>query len=128
MVTLSISPLFLNASKEKILWSIHPFWGFVANVWGDNKNVRPSFREIKKYIRVLTAIFASSIEILTGIAAQARDRWQDNRRASCESEINFSRWKQLKHLLESGKHKVSVSLNACRCSTKTCPLIPEMRI
>lgn len=46
-----------------------------------------------------------------GITAQARDRWMNNRRSS-ESDINAARWKQLKNLLEPGKHKGS-ALRRC---------------
>lgn len=42
-----------------------------------------------------------------GVSAQARDRWQNSRRSSSESEINAARWKQLKQLVESGKNKGS---------------------
>lgn len=47
-----------------------------------------------------------------GIMAQARDRWQNSRRSS-ESDINVARWKQLKSLLESGKHKGPAALRRC---------------
>ncbi|KAH7373500.1 hypothetical protein KP509_17G059700 [Ceratopteris richardii] len=41
-----------------------------------------------------------------GIVAQAQDRWQSSRRSS-ETDVSVARWKQLKNLLESGKHKGS---------------------
>eukprot|EP00250_Pteridium_aquilinum_P000446 c10489_g1_i1 orf=463-1899(-) len=46
-----------------------------------------------------------------GVTGQARDRWQNNRLSS-ESDINVARWKQLKHLLETGKHK-GLALRRC---------------
>ncbi|KAG6530294.1 DNA primase small subunit-like [Zingiber officinale] len=41
------------------------------------------------------------------IASELLDKWQGNRRSSISKEdVNVSRWEQLKHVLQSGKHKV----------------------
>ncbi|CAH9096433.1 unnamed protein product [Cuscuta europaea] len=37
------------------------------------------------------------------IASELRSRWQENKRV--REDINIYRWEQLKHLLQSGKHK-----------------------
>lgn len=40
-----------------------------------------------------------------------RDRWQENRRAStAKDEINATRWRQLKHTLESKQRVIYTSL------------------
>ncbi|XP_074563439.1 uncharacterized protein LOC141820057 [Curcuma longa] len=40
------------------------------------------------------------------IASELLDKWQGNRRSSISKEdVNVSRWEQLKHVLQSGKHK-----------------------
>ncbi|KAG2627270.1 hypothetical protein PVAP13_3KG123323 [Panicum virgatum] len=41
------------------------------------------------------------------VASELHDKWQGNRRSSISKEdVNASRWKQLKTILQSGKHKL----------------------
>ncbi|XP_072976072.1 uncharacterized protein [Typha angustifolia] len=41
------------------------------------------------------------------VATELLDKWQGNRRSSISKEdVNFARWEQLKHMLQSGKQKV----------------------
>ncbi|CAM6096530.1 unnamed protein product [Calypogeia fissa] len=46
------------------------------------------------------------------VRAQLRDKWQDTRRSLSPDEVNSARWKQLKHVLESGKQK-GLALRRC---------------
>lgn len=42
--------------------------------------------------------------MFAAVASELRGKWEENRRSS--SDINVSRWEQLKHMLQSGKNKV----------------------
>ena len=45
------------------------------------------------------------------VASELHDKWQGNRRSSISKEdVNAARWKQLKTILQSGKHKVLFNL------------------
>ena len=45
------------------------------------------------------------------VASELHEKWQGNRRSSISKEdVNAARWKQLKTILQSGKHKVLFNL------------------
>lgn len=51
---------------------------------------------------------------IAAIRAQMRDKWQGNRRASvAKDDMSASRWKQLRHTLESKKVVNSISVFSC---------------
>ncbi|KAF6165157.1 hypothetical protein GIB67_000741 [Kingdonia uniflora] len=45
------------------------------------------------------------LDTYAAIAAELRSKWEDNRRSSTSEDVNVVRWKQLKSLLQSAKHK-----------------------
>uniref|UniRef100_A0A2N9GAY7 DNA primase n=1 Tax=Fagus sylvatica TaxID=28930 RepID=A0A2N9GAY7_FAGSY len=58
------------------------------------------FSTEERYEKILEMIPDESI------TSELRGKWQDSRRSSVSKEdINVVRWEQLKHLLQSGKHK-----------------------
>ncbi|KAJ4711903.1 DNA primase [Melia azedarach] len=52
-----------------------------------------------RYEKILSMIPDESV------TSELREKWQENRRSSNSKDINVSRWEQLKHMLQSGKHK-----------------------
>jgi DNA primase small subunit len=45
--------------------------------------------------------------IFAAITSELRGKWQENKRSSIsKGDTNVVRWEQLKHILQSGRHKV----------------------
>ncbi|KAK2966508.1 hypothetical protein RJ640_019037 [Escallonia rubra] len=70
------------------------------------------------------------------ITAELRGKWQENRRSSIGNrDINVVRWEQLKHVLQSGKHKglrrcveeVVFSYTYPRLDMEVCAILPLSR-
>ncbi|PON45231.1 DNA primase, small subunit/archaeal [Parasponia andersonii] len=58
------------------------------------------FSSEERYEKILDMIPDESV------TSELRGKWQENRRSSIsKDDINVARWEQLKHLLQSGKHK-----------------------
>ncbi|KAK1293062.1 hypothetical protein QJS10_CPB17g01200 [Acorus calamus] len=96
-----------NAKKVSLTGPVlHPFlarsYTDVLEVFFEKKLLcgQQLFSTQEKYEKILAIIPDEST------AAELHDRWQGNRRSSIpKGDPNIVRWEQLKHTLQSGKHK-----------------------